>query len=39
MCLGVWGLTRRIRKENDGWICSNDERKAYEKSAKIRADS
>jgi len=27
-----------IRKENDGWICSKDERKAYEKSAGIRAD-
>jgi len=26
-------------KENDGWICSNDERKAYGKSAEIRADS
>jgi len=38
MFLGVWSLTRRIRKENDGWICSNDKRKVYGKSAEIRAD-
>jgi len=28
-----------IRKENDGWICSRDKKKAYERNAEIRADS
>ena len=31
-------MSRKIKRENDGWICSNGKREAYGKSAEIRAD-
>jgi len=31
-------LSRKIKRENDGWICSNGKRAAYGENAEIRAD-